>query len=89
VKTTAYLVVEPKWSRWRKDTDGNPALESIKVVRVVQSRPKTSGVAVKLTIEIPEAAFMPLRPEATIEVAMGDLETIVVEAEPAAGDGAS
>lgn len=80
---TFYAIVTPKWgSGWKKDEKDRPILEGAKVERITQSRPqsmpKGGGVVVRLTVRIPSPAFLPLSPEAVIEVGMDDLETITV-----------
>ena len=71
---TFYVQVEPTFWRWASD----PQVASISAVRMTQKRPRVQrpGTAmVKLTVRIPDAAFLPLRPEAVIEIPM-DLVTI-------------
>lgn len=68
-EATVYLHVEPSWSRYSRDLNGDPKLAGIKVARVTQTRPKKiSGVVVKLKLCIPDAAFKPLSPEVVIDV---------------------
>lgn len=70
VDATFYAQVEPEWSSWR-NSEGQRALRGAKVVNVTQrkpERPKGGTVLVKLTIRVPEAAFLPLRPEAIVVV---------------------
>jgi len=70
VDATFYAQVEPEWSRYRT-VGGEKALEGAKVVTITQrkpSRPRGGTVLVKLTIRVPEAAFLPLRPEAIVVV---------------------
>lgn len=66
-KATFWATVEPTWNRW-----DNERLAAIKVTKVTQSKPNRSArlgtVTVKLTLDIPDAAFLPLRPEAIIVV---------------------
>lgn len=71
VDATFYAQVEPEWSRWQTDGQGNPALDSAKVVTVTQKkpgRPKGGTVLVKLTLRLPHGAFLPLRPEAIVVI---------------------
>lgn len=68
-EATFYAQVEPEWYRSR--TGADPMLRGIKVVTITQkkpARPKGGTVTVKLTIRVPDAAFLPLRPEAIVVV---------------------
>ena len=74
---TFYVQIEPVFSRF-ESRDGERALHSIKAVGITAKRPAKprSGVVVaKLTVRIPDAAFMPLRPEAIV-VVPEDLVTV-------------
>lgn len=80
---TFYAQVEPVWSRWR--TNGEHTVQGAKVVRLTQAKPaKQMGgtVLVKLTLRIPEAAFLPLRPEAVVVIPedMAAVQPIEIEA---------
>jgi hypothetical protein len=69
VDATFYAQVAPEWSRY--PVWGERQVNGAKVTRITQSRPdKPVGgtVLVKLTIRVPKAAFMPLRPEAIVVV---------------------
>lgn len=70
--TTFWATVEPTFGRvWKGDklVDG---VKSIKVTGVTQKQPERRSrigtVTCKLTLEIPDGAFLPLRPEAIIVV---------------------
>lgn len=66
---TFYAQVEPTWSRWTRD--GEKYVDSVKVVTITQKkpeRPRGGTVLVKLTIRVPDAAFLPLRPEAIVVI---------------------
>jgi len=66
-----------------------PILESATVVKHTKSRPtvQRSGVATKLTLRFPAGSFLPLQPEAIIEIQQGDIEVItVVASNPGMGD---
>jgi hypothetical protein len=81
--TTVYLQVEPVFWKWGNTDD--PSLSSIRAVRMTQKRPakqKPGTVMVKLTLRIPDRAFLPLRPEATIVIPedLIAVESITVEA---------
>ncbi|WP_193596101.1 hypothetical protein [Microbacterium sp. YJN-G] len=70
VRATVYLQVAPEISRYypRDDPRG---INGAKVVGSTQKRssaPRAGTVEVKLTVEIPKAAFLPLRPEAIVVV---------------------
>jgi len=62
---TGFLVIEPVRSRY----NGSP--RGAKLTRVVQKRPTSlpnGAVAVAITIQLPAAAFEPLKPAALIVV---------------------
>lgn len=62
--TSIYLTLEAKWSKWNPDT-----ITSIAVVGTTKTRPRNPrGPVVKLTLNLPDQAFMPLRPEVTIDI---------------------
>jgi hypothetical protein len=85
---TFYVQIEPVWSPWRKNTHGDKDLESIKAVAITQTRPKSQRpgtVLTKLTVRVPEAAFLPLRPEAIV-VIPEDMLAASLPIEVAAGD---
>lgn len=89
VKATVYLQVQPEHYRYASTDDketGNDITRA-KVVGSTQNRserPKGGTVEVKLTIEIPKSAFLPLRPQATIVVPESlTSANIVVEAQDA------
>ena len=82
MKTTCYLQVEPTFYRWGS---GDPTLREIRVKRVTQSRPRDpipGSVIVKLTIDIADEAFLPLKPEATVVIPVTHTEPVLVESEP-------
>lgn len=74
VRATVYLQVQPEYTWQAKqyrqfDTPG--AIRAAKVVGSTQGKsqkPKPGTVEVKVTIEIPKGAFLPLRPEAIVIV---------------------
>lgn len=87
VDATFYAQVEPEWSTWRVDGEGNKVLEGAKVATVTKkkpAKPKGGTVLVKLTIRLPHGAFMPLRPEAIIVIPEDMTVTAPIEVE--AGD---
>lgn len=80
MKTTCYLQVEPTF--FGRST---PTLRDITVQRVTQKRPKQplpGSVVVKLTIDIADAAFLPLTPAAVVEIPVGHTDPILVESTP-------
>lgn len=67
---TFYAQVEPEWGHYR-DSNGDLPVRGAKVARITQKRPDSpigGTVLVKLTIRIPDAAFLPLRPAAVIVI---------------------
>lgn len=63
----------------------DPKIRAIKAVGLTQKRPRQprNAVLVKLTVQVPDAAFLPLRPEAVIVIPEGMTainEPIIVEA---------
>ena len=72
-RATAYLIVKAERSRWgRADPEtGLASVDSVKVTGSRQTRPtklERDEIAVKVTVEIPDAAFEPLTPSALIVV---------------------
>lgn len=81
---TFYAQVEPEWSSWSNGA-GEKTLRGAKVVGITQKKPskqKGGTVLVKLTIRVPDGAFMPLRPEAIVVIPddMTVTEPVLVEA---------
>lgn len=73
VKATAFLQIEPEWTRFFSGSERDDPSNVIgaKAVAITQKRsksPRAGTVEVKVTIEIPTGAFGPLRPEATIVI---------------------
>jgi hypothetical protein len=69
VDATFYAQVEPIWG-WARTAADRP-LTGAKAVHITQKRPERQRggtVLVKLTIRVPRAAFLPLRPEAVVVV---------------------
>lgn len=66
VRATTYLQIEPDWSY-----DATTVLGA-KVVRCTQRAPKdkqlSGTVLVKITIDVPESAFLPLTPEGVVTI---------------------
>jgi hypothetical protein len=80
-QTTCYLqLTADTWERY----DG-ARVRSIKVAGLTQQRPRRpapGAVVVALNLQLPDAAFLPLSPSATVVVplALVDTEPITVEA---------
>lgn len=71
VDATFYAQVEPEFGRTYRSGETVDIVKSAKVVAVTQKRPdrpRRGVVVTKLTIRIPEAAFLPLRPEAIVVI---------------------
>lgn len=74
VKATVYLQVQPVYTYWaasRREFDTPDSIEGAKVVGSTQNRsqkPKQGTVEVKITVELPKGAFLPLRPEAIVVI---------------------
>ena len=65
-----FIQIEPEWSGYVQH-DGMRSLRGIKAVALTQSRPnrqKGGTALVKLTVRIPDAAFLPLRPDVVIVI---------------------
>ncbi len=74
VRATVYLQVQPEYS-WQakqyRQFDTPSAIQGAKVVGSTQGKsqkPKPGTVEVKVTIEIPKGAFLPLHPEAIVVI---------------------
>lgn len=81
VDVTTHLLVEPDWHHYAT-VEGQPLLKGGKVTKATQNRPTRprEGVAVKITLRLPSSVFLPLMPEAIIEVQPDQVETIIVTA---------
>lgn len=78
---TMYVQLEPEFWTFRGETK----VRDIRAVRMTQKRPvhqRGGTVLVKLTIRVPDNAFLPLRPEAIVVVpeSMTSAEPVTVEA---------
>jgi hypothetical protein len=88
MRTTVFLTVTPTFRRRYSGGEWENVPHELRVTKLTQKRPSGPGVVVKLTLDIPAAAFMPLRPEAIVEVDLDDAQTIVsVEVEPPEEEG--
>lgn len=84
VKVPVYLTVEPRWKdSWWLDEQGRRVLEGGAVTRQTKNQPAATrdGVVVKIVLDLPASAFLPLLPEATVTVNEGQSDIIRVEAE--------
>lgn len=84
VKATVYLQVQPDYWNYA-DRDDIKSIRGAKVVGSTQNKatkPKPGTVEVKLTIEVPKGAFLPLRPEAVVVIpeSLTNPHPVVVEA---------
>lgn len=80
VDAAFFAQVEPSWG-WAPSGRDRP-LRGAKVVTITQNkptRPRGGTVLVKLTIRVPAAAFLPLRPEAIVVIPDDMTETTPVE----------
>lgn len=74
VKATVYLQVQPEYAWWaknRRQFDKPDSIDGAKVVGYTQNKaqkPRPGTVEVKITIELPKGAFLPLRPEAVVVI---------------------
>ncbi|WP_417555619.1 hypothetical protein [Microbacterium sp.] len=71
VRATVYLQVQPEYKQWMTDRSKPESINGAKVIRSTQKRsasPEPGTVEVKLTIELPKAAFTPLAPEAIVVI---------------------
>ena len=70
VKATGYIQVRPDWNNWSDHTSARD-VRGARAVRLTQKRsatPEPGTVEVKVTLELPKAAFLPLMPEAIVVV---------------------
>lgn len=66
-----YVQIEPVWSHYVNSSTGERSLQGIKAVAITQKkpdRPRPGTVTANLTVRVPEAAFLPLRPQAIIVI---------------------
>lgn len=80
VRTTVYLQVEPIRGRWDVEK-----VIGAKVVRMTQKTPAENQlggtILVKITLEMPEAAFNPLQPEVVVIIPEGLTVPMPIEVE--------
>src|SRR3954468_6297868 len=80
---TCYLRLTAEWEGY--SLPGHERrLTGFHVEAVTKNPPQaaTPGVVVKLVLDVPDQAFLPLRPEAVVAVSMGELMVNVAVAEP-------
>lgn len=80
-RTSFYVTVMPNWSAYNRTPDGEPKLSGITARRLTQKRPqggRVGEVVIKLTVEVPDSAFYPLRPEATVIIPEALVDTLPV-----------
>lgn len=81
VETTAYVVVTPTFSKYRKTPDGEAAVESVKATRITQSKPKgtlsAGSVVIKVKLRLPKDAFLPIAPSVIIDIPEDTIERLV------------
>lgn len=73
VETTIYVQLSADFWHMR----GEEQVRGIRLARTTASRPKKpipGTVTVKLTLRLPDAAFLPLAPAAVIEIPAGSVE---------------
>lgn len=71
VKVPVYLQVEPELSHFAGRELTISDIRDAKVVNATQTRPrkpKPGTIVVKITLEVPKAAFLPLAPEALVVI---------------------
>jgi hypothetical protein len=88
VRATFWAQVEPRWWFWNTTTD----LRSVSVRKVTQRKPRSpvpGCVLVKLTVKLPEEAFVPRVMEGEVTVPPGSWEQVpaTVTAEDLDGPG--
>lgn len=73
---TIYLRLEPTYRTWPHD---DPPISGFKVVGTTRKppSPRAQGVVVKLTLDVDDRAFKPLRPAALIQVGVEDVNVHV------------
>lgn len=81
VDATFYVQLEPEWSQFTSHATGEKDVVDAKMARATITRvtPKAGTITVKLTVRLPKAAFLPLRPEAVIEIPADLLHATPVE----------
>lgn len=80
IRATTYLQIEPEYGYWDKEK-----VTGAKVIRATQRSPgdrQLGGtVLVKITVDLPEAAFKPLQPQAVVVIPEGLVDGFVVTAQ--------
>jgi hypothetical protein len=79
VKTTFYIQFEGRRAYWNKSRIGSVHAKRLTTKR--PDRPIANSVLVKLTVNLPEEAFLPLEPAVEIDIPIDRTEAIGVEVE--------
>ena len=85
MKATCYLTLEPEFRSWGSSPRPLVGFHVSKVTKRPPD-PRSRGVVVELSLDVPAAAFEPLRPVVDVEIGMNDV-TIHVGVEPPAEPG--
>lgn len=83
---TVYLQIEPEWYHIGARATLTGA-KPVRMTRTKPSRPVGGTVLVKLILRIPDAAFLPLQPEAVVVLPDDAFQMVQVEAQPPTADG--
>lgn len=68
MKTTVYLILEPRWKRqYSYERDTPQKLESVHIAGVRKSRPE-NAYAIKVTLDVPSTFFVPPAIDAVIDI---------------------
>lgn len=86
MKTKIYLTVRPTWSKWGRDSEGHPRLESMVVEKMTKSWPTkgaapAGSVVVALTLDIPDQVFKPAKYAANVEFNVNQVAVVAAEPE--------
>lgn len=77
VDTTFYLQVDPVWSHYNPEKVVGAKANRITLNK--PGRPRGGAVVVKLTVRLPEEAFLPLQPEAVIIIPADMIQSSSIE----------
>jgi hypothetical protein len=81
VETTAYVVLTPTFSTYRKNAEGEYLVESVRATKITQKRPagtlSAGSVVVKVKLRLPRAVFMPLAPSVVIDFPEDTIERLM------------
>lgn len=82
VDATFYAQIVPEFRFYQPDRDNPDHIQGAKLAATTQGTPskaKPGAVTVKLTVRMPKAAFVALRPEAVIEIPADLIRAAAVE----------